>query len=144
MSRNFQDILNTLPERLPRSRLEPYRDLIGELRRRRRTYRQIVSILAEKCDLSVSVSTLHDFVRLRSQAARKVAKDQRTTNPFINAREIEPQTKVKKEEISTTDDLRRQISALRQRAAPTESHPSQRFEYDPCEPLRLPKDVQEW
>jgi hypothetical protein len=39
----------------------PRSELIDELRRRRRTYREIVSVLAEKCDLRVSISTIHDF-----------------------------------------------------------------------------------
>jgi len=143
MSRRLQDILNALPEKPPRSRLEPYRALIAELRRRKRTYREIVGILAEKCDLRVSVSTLHDFLRLRSPAGRRVAKHQPPTNPIIGTGSIEPHTKVNKKESSTTDDVRRRISALRQRAAPADRHPSQRFDYDPGEPLRLPKDGQE-
>src|SRR6516162_4929908 len=46
MDRKFEDILDTLPEKPPRSRLEPYRELIGELRKRGRTYRDIAGILA--------------------------------------------------------------------------------------------------
>ena len=139
MSRKLQDILDSLPEKPPRSRLEPYRALIGELRRRNRTYREIVSILAEKRDLRVSVSTLHDFVRLRSRVGRKVAEHQRATNVRIARTSMV----VRKKESLTTDDVRRRISALRQRAAPTERHPSQRFDYDPNEPLRLPGDTRE-
>jgi hypothetical protein len=64
MSENsFRDILATLPEKRPRSRLAPYRRLIAGLRRRGRTYREIVEILAEKCNLRVSVSTLLDKQR---------------------------------------------------------------------------------
>jgi len=140
MSRKLQDILDSLPGKPPHSRLEPYRALIGELRRRKRTYREIVSILAEKCDLHVSVSTLHDFVRLRSRAALK---HPRATRPRNVGSQMLPHAKLRPEESSPTDDVQRRISALRERAAPTERHPSQRFDYDPNEPLRLPKQTRE-
>src|SRR5271170_6326853 len=78
VSDKFQAILDALPEKPPRSRLEPYSALIDELRRRRRTYREIVSILAEKCDLQVSISTIHDFVRAKSKEAREAGKLLRT------------------------------------------------------------------
>ena len=45
MDANLQEILDNLDEKAPRSRLGPYRDLILELRRRNRTYREILQIL---------------------------------------------------------------------------------------------------
>jgi hypothetical protein len=57
---DFQHILDTLPPQSPRSRLAPYGGLIDKLRRRGRTYREIVDILATQCGLRVSVSTLHE------------------------------------------------------------------------------------
>ena len=65
MGGRFQDILDSLPEKPPRSRLEPYRDLIEELRRRGRTFREIAHILREKCHVETAASTIHDFVRVR-------------------------------------------------------------------------------
>ena len=62
MDSEFRKILESLPEKPPRSRLEPYAELIDGLRRRGRTYRDVVEILAEKCQLQVSISTLHDFL----------------------------------------------------------------------------------
>src|SRR4029450_2202812 len=73
---NFEEILNSLPEKPARSRLEPYGRLINELLRRSRTYREIARILAEKCQIKVSISTIHDFVRLRSRAKRNPPKSQ--------------------------------------------------------------------
>jgi len=40
------DFLKKIPEHPMRSRLEPHRDLIRELRRKRYPYRKIVTILA--------------------------------------------------------------------------------------------------
>jgi hypothetical protein len=67
MDRHLKQLLRTLPEKPPRSRLEPYREFIEELRRLKRTYRDIAAILAEKCNLQVSASGIHDFVRARSR-----------------------------------------------------------------------------
>jgi hypothetical protein len=67
MDRYLKQLLRTLPEKPPRSRLEPYREFIEELRRLKRTYRNIAAILAEQCNLQVSASGIHDFVRARSK-----------------------------------------------------------------------------
>jgi len=63
----FQDILNGVTAKPGRSRLEPYGELIDELRRRGLTYRDIAAILAEKCQFQVSKSAINDFVRARSR-----------------------------------------------------------------------------
>jgi len=47
MDAKFKEILDGLPDKRPRSRLEPYRELISGLRRRGRTYRDIAHILGE-------------------------------------------------------------------------------------------------
>jgi len=140
MDAKFQDILNTLPEKPPRSRLEPYGELIDELRRRGQTYRDIAGILAEKCQLQVSVSTVHDFVRVRSRTTRKPAKHQRT--PAARAspdgmRLSGPRMNAAKEESPPIDEVQRRIGALRLRSAPAKASPKQ-FQYDPNEPLHLP------
>ena len=49
MDANLKKMLEELPRKLPRSRLEPYREFIEELRGRGRTYREIAEILADKC-----------------------------------------------------------------------------------------------
>jgi hypothetical protein len=54
MDAKFREILDALPNKPPRSRLEPYRELIEELRRRGRTYVDIAGILAEKCQVQPS------------------------------------------------------------------------------------------
>ena len=61
MDTDLKKILAELPIKPPRSRLEPYREFIEELRSRGRTYRDIAEILAEKCGLHVTASGVHDF-----------------------------------------------------------------------------------
>src|SRR6266545_1791383 len=81
MDDNFQEILDSLPEKRSRSRLELYGRLIDELLRRRWTYRGIARILAEKCQLKVSSSTIHDFVRRRSRSKRTPSKRRASRPP---------------------------------------------------------------
>jgi len=51
MDAKLKKILDELPCKPPRSRLEPYREFIEELRGRGQTYREIAEILADKCAL---------------------------------------------------------------------------------------------
>lgn len=70
---NFQNILNILnsvTKRPGRSRLEPFGELVDELRRRGLTYRDSAGILAEECQRQVSESAINDFVRVRSRRKR--------------------------------------------------------------------------
>jgi hypothetical protein len=50
-----------------RSCLEPYRELIREMRQRNYSYRKISRVLAEKCALRISHSIVHDFVHRHMQ-----------------------------------------------------------------------------
>jgi hypothetical protein len=63
-------ILQGLPDKQPRSRLEPYRELIVELRSRKLTFQDIAVVLAEKCGVRVTGSGIHDFLRRRSRQTR--------------------------------------------------------------------------
>jgi IS30 family transposase len=144
---NFQDILSSLPEKPPRSRLEPYGGLIIELRRRKRTYREIVDVLAEKCNLRISISTLHDFVRAKTKEARKAAKLRRATavhagNENRGTPPLCASTLKSKEDRPTDDEIRRRIAAVKQRPRPIPTDSSGDFQYNPDEPLRLIGDAQ--
>ena len=142
MSDKFRAILDALPEKPPRSRLEPYTELIDELRRRRRTYREIVSVLAEKCDLRVSINTIHDFVRAKSKEAKKAARLLRTAVPSAdihNPDPIPPRRGVPQlnQGNPTAEEVQRRIAALKQRKVQPATNPSEGFQYNPDEPLRL-------
>jgi hypothetical protein len=141
MSRDdFRYVLDSLPPKSPRSRLEPYGDLIHKLRRRGRTYREIVDILAAQCGLRVSVSTLHDFVRLQSIQKRR-RKDRKAAKPNRGHRVIPTRTMTRVDQGSPApDEIQERISDLRRRATVVEPSPES-FDYDPDEPLRLPRSV---
>ena len=143
MDDNFQEILDSLPEKPSRSRLEPYGRLIDELLRRRWTYRGITRILAEKCQLKVSCSTIHDFVRRRTRSRRNrpkrrapVPAETMRVSPSARAEE-KTRASVEERESPPVDEVHQRIAALKQRPAPDQTSPKQ-FHYDPSEPLRLP------
>jgi hypothetical protein len=135
MDGEFQDIVDSLTEKPPRSCLEPYGELIDELRHRKRTYRDIVDILAKNCRLRVSISTLHDFVRARARRKRhsagRIATGTRIATP------IAPKAKILKSGQNPSDEeVRQRIAAFKARkpvAAPSLND----FHFDPDEPLRL-------
>jgi hypothetical protein len=134
MGASFQQILDSLPEKPPRSRLEPYRNLIEELVRRGRTYREIRQILAEKCGLRVALSTLHSFMAPQLRPPDM-------TSPSVPAKSRENAGPTRKESSDGhtdqrhIDEARQKIEALKRRK------PSERklegFSYDPDQPLRL-------
>jgi len=53
------------------SKLEPHRQFIATERGRGTTYRRILEMLAEK-DVAVTLSALHNFVKVRSKKPRQV------------------------------------------------------------------------
>ncbi|MDQ2840124.1 MAG: hypothetical protein M3Y72_03615 [Acidobacteriota bacterium] len=71
MDETLQKLLDQIPERPPRSKLEPHADVIRELRRKRRTYQEIAAFFKEHLQVSVAPSTIHEFVKVR---ARRVPK----------------------------------------------------------------------
>jgi hypothetical protein len=131
MDAHLKKILAELPIKPPRSRLEPYREFIEELRSRGRTYRDIAEILAEKCAVRVTGSGIHDYIRSRSRVKARHADSTKPNplligNPAPDALPTSP----------SGEDVQRKIAALTGRTNASDTG-SGRFEYDPDEPLRL-------
>jgi hypothetical protein len=136
MDTKFREILDGLPDKPPRSRLEPYRELIRELRRRSRTYRDIAHILAEKCQIQVTASGVHDFVRRKLRANRKPA--MRITSSRTEKMPASGRSNAAPK-LFSGDEVERKIAALKARK-PGVKPPAEKFQFDPSEPLRLKKD----
>lgn len=66
-----QTILESLPEKQYRSKLEPHRELIRELRRKGRTYREVAQLFRGRLGLYVAPSTLHSFVKVRARHRKR-------------------------------------------------------------------------
>jgi len=134
MDTDLKKILDELPDKPPRSRLEPYLEFIEELRVKGRTYRDIAEILAEKCAVQVTGSGVHDFVRSRSHRKKnqtaKIAERLAARGP---ARDTLSKA-------SSGGEAQRKIDELKARNSNAEPH-ANKFEYNADEPLRLKKPM---
>jgi len=133
MDADLKKILAELPIKPPRSRLEPYREFIEELRSRGRTYRDIAEILAEKCAVQVTGSGVHDFVRTRTRAKDRSAGRETKSNPLPVGNPVAALTSPTS---ASNEEVQRKIAALKARNTAAEPGP-RGFEYNPEEPLRL-------
>jgi IS30 family transposase len=130
MNDRFREILDSLPAPIPRSCLEPYKELIQELRRRKRSYREIAHVLGEKCGVRVSHSTLHEFVQrhLSTGPVEDCARPRAVSNAA--PRHLEETRAAKR------DEVRERIEALKRKSAIRPDQP-ETFRFDRTEPLRL-------
>ena len=129
MKKRLKEILNTLPQQPPRSRLEPYSDLIEAMRARNWTYRGIACVLTEKCGIRVSPSNLHYFVKRHLLTNVGAGEKRSTLGSFHNGApnaHPEPATSISKSVGTPTHHP--------QKASGKEDI----FEFDPDVPLRLP------
>jgi len=139
----FEAILKNLPSKEPRSRLEPYRELITEMRKRGRTYREIAHVLKKACGLTVGASTVNDFVLARAKSrAKPYPPTSRTTATKKNMGGLTGTYKDTEVRASTVrpqkglEGIARTIKDLKERPLKT-SAKKPLFEYNPDEPLRL-------
>ena len=142
MNDKFESILSSLPARSPRSRLEPYCELIEELRRRGCTYREIERILVDQCQLRISLSAINNFMRAqarkRAKLSRRQAVEAAEKNPGIQrgiAERIAKTNMVSHEDLPSDEVLQR-IVELKKRPVQSETN-SKQFHYDPNEPLQI-------
>jgi hypothetical protein len=139
MDAKLKTILKNLPTKKLRSRLEPYRELIREMRRRGRSYREIIHVLHKQCGVKVSISTLHDFVRLRSRS-RTIALVSSGVSQNAKTRKIP--TEHSKDMECTQGEQRnsKERKSYTRTNSASQNKPVKRtlFQYNPDEPLRLP------
>jgi hypothetical protein len=138
MEKTLQAILDSLPPRRRRSKLEPYAALIRALRARGRSYREIVTILRERCGLRVAMHTVYHFVRARAQktAARRPPRRQ-PSRPVRRA----PDAGASSSALSPDgpEEVWTRIAAVKRRAPASTAEPKA-FAYDENEPLQLIAD----
>jgi hypothetical protein len=122
MEPELRTILESLPPKPPRSKLEPHRELIRELRRKGRTYREVARLFFERLGIYVAPSTLHSFVKVRAKHRKRT---QFELPPLELATAHSP----------AFDP----VAALRVRSAAPKSKPA-RFIFRENEPLTLSKN----
>jgi hypothetical protein len=70
MNAGLRRIFDNVPEDEPRSRLEPYRELILGWRREGRSHRRICELLSDQCGLQIGKTAMHQFVQRRSRPCK--------------------------------------------------------------------------
>jgi IS30 family transposase len=132
----LQSILEALPPKTMRSKLEPLRQLILELRERDRSYREIARVLAEHCQVQVSPSTIHDFVMVRTRQeplkSAVVAGKKEPSGYTPNIMDSDPQKQIE----SRRSEASQRLTALKQRKI-SEPVLKPAFIYREDEPLKL-------
>jgi len=135
MDGRFQDILSKVTRKSGRSRLEPYGELIDELRSRGLTYRDISDILTDELQIHVPRSTVNDFVRERSRRRRNAARQisRRVAPPSPVVHKAAP---LQAGQGPSDEEVRQRIAAMKARK-PVATPSDNGFYFDPTEPLRL-------
>lgn len=141
MDEKLRHLLDQLPERAPRSKLEPHREVIRELRKKRRTYAEIAAFFREHLQLSVAPSTIHEFVKTRARQARQEREDSpqlpaRLPAPSVASSAL-PSPATPALPLPSSDERRERIRLLREQLAPPKPE-GPRFQFDPEEPLTSP------
>ena len=138
MENAHQAILDSLPPVRRRSKLEPYAALIRTLRARGRSYREIVTILRERCGLRVAMHTVYHFVRARAQKDIRRPPRRQPSRSVRRASEAAPSSSPVSPD--GPEDVWTRIAAVKQRAPASAAEPKT-FEFDENEPLQLIADV---
>jgi hypothetical protein len=134
-------IYDGTPEDEPRSRLQPYCELILRWRRQGKSYRKICKLLTDKCGVRIGRTALNEFVQRRSRP--------RKSQPEV---ELEPETEHTEQPAAPTkytklspDETARQRALIQELRDKPVVVPKvrKRFVYDPDEPLILEKHKQE-
>ncbi len=143
MDAKLEAILNSLPAKEPRSRLEPYSELITEMRKRGHSYREITQVLKKACGLKVGTSTVNDFVLARSKSKSKLSLSRSRT--IATKKNMEGLTGTYKDTEDhqgigrpqkALEGITKTIKELKDRPLKTRARKIL-FEYNPDEPLRL-------
>jgi hypothetical protein len=147
MDKPLSEILKVIPPKPPRSKLEPHYELIRELRRQSRTYREIATILNDHLGVRVDHSTICDFVHLRARRARtsrrieelppSLREEEAASPSYPKDRAPTPSTR--STAVHGTSDVYARIETLKQRkGTPRPTDPV--FHYEEGAPLSLISD----
>ena len=125
MDPTLLSLLDSIPQKPPRSKLETHRELIRQLRRKGCTYRDIVRILHERVGLDVAVSTIHSFIKVRAKHRKQVQ---------YELPSLEPQSPVMAR--MNPEDVASRIAALKAKPVEHKAKPKH-FHFEESEPLKL-------
>ena len=125
MDLTLLSLLDSIPQKPPRSKLETHRELIRQLRRKGCTYRDIVRILRERVGLDVAVSTIHSFIKVRAKHRKQLQYElpPLETESSVNTR-------------MSPNDVASRIAALKAKRVEQKAQ-SKHFHFEESEPLKL-------
>jgi hypothetical protein len=135
MDESTRIFVEQIPEKPPRSKLEPYADVIRDLRRKRRTYQEIARFFADHFQLPVAPSTIHAFVKVRARRRHQLQIELPPEAPSRTQKNEHADAV-----LASASEVQDRINALRRRA-PTASGNERVFEYNEDEQLRLNSPV---
>ena len=124
MDPTLLSLLDSIPQKTPRSKLETHRELIRQLRRKGCTYRDIVRILHERVGLDVAVSTIHSFIKVRAKHRKHVQYELPALDPEPNTSRL------------GADSVGARIAALKAKPVEQKAKPKH-FHFEESEPLKL-------
>jgi hypothetical protein len=147
----LREVLDNLPEDLPRSRLDPLRPFILRWRREGRSYRKIQQILANDCKVQVHNETLRRFVKRRAKPRKPQPETETDQLSVMPASQIQPSSipdqaprsflKLSPEEAARRRDL---LQSLRNKPALAPTPPVlEEFRYDPDQPLTIDRTIKD-
>ncbi len=138
MDESLESILDSLPPKPSRSKLEPYREFIRELRRRGRSYQEITHILRERCGVTAGVNSVYNFVRVREKAEKGPRPRQHVRQrSAVTATSTELPERVQMQPRTPNgDDAWKNIEKLKQRQSGPLGQ-EKIFVYNEDEPLKL-------
>jgi hypothetical protein len=144
MDERIRQLLDQIPERPPRSKLEQHAEVIRELRRKRRTYQEITVFFREHLQITVAPSTVHDFVKKRAKQARirpaQVPKSSPDSSLGATPMPVQPTSSAVPP--PPTKDPRDTIRTVRAHPATTSREPSL-FEFELESPLTSDQEAKE-
>jgi hypothetical protein len=140
MTPEQQKELETLPAEEPRSRLEPYRELILLWRSQGRSYRRIQDLLLEKCQCRIAFEPLRRYVNRRSRPRKPKLAIKPESAQMAQA---EPTPTSGKR--VTPEERAAQVAYIRSlnKPAVAEEQPKLLFDYDPDKPRTNEKPKEE-
>jgi hypothetical protein len=124
MDPTLLSLLDSIPQKSPRSKLETHRELIRQLRRKGCTYRDIVRILHERVGLDVAVSTIHSLIKVRAKHRKQVQYELPPLELESTRSRISP------------DVVASRVAALKAKPVEQKAKPKH-FHFEESEPLKL-------
>jgi hypothetical protein len=149
MDERIRQLIEQIPEKPPRSVLQPHVHLIRQLRRKRLTYRAIARLLHAEYGVSVHWTTIHSFLKVRARRRcdeirpKYELPDEGAAEPSPVHREATfgappaAQFRTAAEQAAFFEELKRR------KRTPPPPPPKSAFHYEPGEPLRLITDADE-